>query len=141
MGVRIKVRIRGRGGSLVEANALLNTSFESEEPEAIVPVRVAEILGFWPMLPQGTVIRAFETTGGTVRMAVIGERAEVQVITEDRVTQPLKCSLVISELESEVLLSDKAIEALEIVIEAPAGGIWRFKGEEKPRHSEEPQYW
>jgi len=44
-------------------------------------------------------------------------------------------------VEREVLLSDRAIEALGIVIESPGRGIWRFKDERELHESVEPQYW
>lgn len=142
MGVRVKVRLTSPGtGSAIEANALLNTGFESESPEVLIPIRAAEALGLWPKLPDGAVIRAYETAGGTVRMSTVEEGVEVQVIAGERVTHLVKCLLVISEVEREVLLSDRAIEGLEIVIESPGRGIWRFKDEPEPRESVEPQYW
>jgi hypothetical protein len=141
VGVRVRVRISSKMGSAVEAASLLNTGFESESPEVLVPVRVAEALGFWPKLPEGAVIRAYETAGGVVRMPTVEEGIEVQVVASDRITSPIKCLLVISEEEREVLLSDKAIEEFGIVIEGPGSGIWRFKDEPVLRESVAPQYW
>lgn len=141
MGVRVKVRISTKGSLSVEANALLNTGFESDVPEVIVPTRVAEALDIWPRLPNGTAIKAFETAGGTIRMPLIREAVEIEVVTKDRVTKPVKCSLAISEVESEVLLSDRAIDEFGIIIISPGKGVWRFKGERRLRSSEEPQYW
>lgn len=141
MGVRVKVRIGSSEGRSIETSALLNTGFETEEPQVILPTRAAEELGLWPQLPPGAVMRAFETPAGTIRMPVIEGGAEVAVITEEGASETVRCSVVVSELESEVLLSDRAIEALRIVIESPGSGLWRLKGEEKVRRSEEPQYW
>jgi hypothetical protein len=62
-------------------------------------------------------------------------------ITEDKVSKAVNCALVISELERELFLSDMAIDGLEIVIESPGKGLWRFKDEAKVRASVEPQYW
>lgn len=145
MGVRVKVRLTSKKEKSVEANSLLNTGFESEEPEVLLPVRVAEILGLWPKLPDGSVVRAYETAGGTVRMPTVDKGIRIQVIAEEgeRATssKPLICSATISEVEREVLLSDRAIEELGIVIESPGKGFWRFKDEAELRESVEPQYW
>jgi len=142
MGVRVRLKISSsRVSSPLEANSLLNTGFESEEPEVMAPVRVAEALGFWPHLPKGAVVKAYETAGGVVRMHHIKEAVEMYVISEDRSSKTVKCALVISELEREVLLSDRAIDELEIVIESPSKGLWRFRGEDKIRAGVEPQYW
>ena len=142
MGVRVRLSISSsKVGSPLEVNSLLSTGFESEEPEMLVPVKVAETLGFWPDLPKGAVVKAYETAGGTVRMYHISEAVEIHVATEDRLSKTIKCHLVISELEREVLLGDRAIDELEIVIESPGKGLWRFKDEDKITASVEPQYW
>lgn len=77
-------------------------------------------------------------------MATIEEGVKIQVIeSEGRPSsrEPLVCSVTISEVEREVLLSDRAIEGLGIVIESPGRGLWRFKDEAELRESIEPQYW
>ena len=142
MGVRIKLKVKSLdSGAVVDVNSLLNTGFESEDAEVILPLRVAELLGFYPSLPKGAVVKTYETAGGLVRMYHVEEGVEIQAITEDKASNPVKCAAVISELEKEVLLSDKTIEDLEIVLERPKRGLWRFRGEQKVRKSVEPQYW
>ena len=74
-------------------------------------------------------------------MHYLADAIEIQSITEDKISKPIKCALVISELEREVLLSDTAISKLEIVIEDAGKGLWRFKNEAKIRTSVELQYW
>lgn len=111
MGVRIKLKIASlKAGSSSEVNSLLHTGFESEEPEVVVPARVAEKLGFWPELPEDAVSEEYEAAGGgRLTMYYLGNAIEVQAITEDKVSKPIKCALVISEQEREVLLSDRTI--------------------------------
>lgn len=144
MGVRVRVKLTSKTGSSIEANSLLNTGFETEGPEILIPIRIAEALDLWPELPDGTAVRAYETAGGTVRMATIEEGVKIQVIAgEGRPgsREPLVCSATISEVEREVLLSDRAIEELGIVIESSGRGLWRFKDEAELQESVEPQYW
>ncbi len=142
MAVRVKMKlISVKNKSAIEVNSVLNTAFESEGPEVLVPLKVAEELSFWPMLPEGAIVKAFETTGGIVRMYYITDAVETQVITQDKLSKPAKCALVISEIEREVLVSDRAIDELDIVIESPGKGLWRFRNEGKIRSSVEPQYW
>lgn len=139
--VRIKIEIAPlKGGPSLEINSLLNTGFGTEEPEVLVPVKVAEKLSFWPKLPEGAVIRPYETPGGITRMCHLAKPIEVKGITENRISRAIKCNLVISEIEHEVLLSDMAISELEIVIEDAGKGLWRFREESKIRNSVEPQY-
>ena len=142
MGVRTRTKITSlKSGRTIEANSLANAGFETEEPTMLVPTKVAEQLTFWPRLPEGAAIKAFETAGGVTRLYHIPDAVEVQALTEDKFSEPVKCALVISEIEREVLLSDMAIEELGIVIEGAGSGLWKFRGEERVRESAKPQYW
>ncbi len=142
MGVRVKLKVKSlKSGAVIDLNSLLNTGFESEDPEIILPLRVAELLGFYPTLPEGAVVKTYETAGGIVRMYYVKDGVEIQVTTDEKTSSPIRCAAVLSELETEVLLSDKTIEELKIILERPKEGIWRFRDEEKKRKSVEPQYW
>ncbi|MCL0094278.1 hypothetical protein M1N58_00030 [Dehalococcoidales bacterium] len=55
-------------------------------------------------------------------MYYIADAVEIQAITEDKNSKVIKCALVISELEREVLLSDQTIDELEIVLNLRAKG-------------------
>jgi len=140
--VRIRIKINSlKGKPPLEVSSLLNTGFGTEEPEVLVPVKVAEKLSFWPELPEGAMVKAYETTGGIARMCRISKAIEIQAATRDKISKPVKCALVISEIENEVLLSDRTIEELDIIIESPAKGLWKFKDDVELRNSVEPQYW
>ncbi|MEM1690661.1 MAG: hypothetical protein QXF05_03780 [Thermofilaceae archaeon] len=120
--------------------AVANAGYESEGPEVVIPVRVAERLGLWPKLPEGMEVQAYEVAGGLkVRSYVIEDCLEVQVVAGDAASDPVRA--VVMEGESEILLSDASISAHRIVIEDPKRGLWRFRGEEKLRRSESPEYW
>lgn len=140
--VRIRIKINSlKGKPPLEVSSLLNTGFGTEEPEVLVPVKVAEKLSFWPELPEGAMVKAYETAGGIARMYRISKAIEIQAATGDKISEPVKCALVISEIENEVLLSDRTIEELNIIIESPAKGLWKFKDDVELRNSVEPQYW
>ncbi|MEM0024310.1 MAG: hypothetical protein QXM80_02495 [Thermofilaceae archaeon] len=69
MGLVVRVRVRlkalkGRRGEVVKSVAVANAGYESEGPEVVIPVRVAERLGLWPKLPEGTEVQAYEVAGG-----------------------------------------------------------------------------
>ncbi|MEM0223122.1 MAG: hypothetical protein QXJ99_01830 [Thermofilum sp.] len=69
MGLVVRVRVRlkalkGRRGEVVESVAVANAGYESEGPEVVIPVRVAERLGLWPKLPEGTEVQAYEVAEG-----------------------------------------------------------------------------
>ena len=60
MAVRVRLRIR-KGGREVTTSALVNTGFEADEPQLVVPLRLAEEL---QLLSGGASIEDFSTAGG-----------------------------------------------------------------------------
>jgi hypothetical protein len=145
MVVRVKIRLKtlkGKKGKTMDVVALLNAGFESDEPEMVIPVGVAERLGLWPRLPEDTEIESYEVAGSRkVRTYYIEDCLESQVITEDTSSNLIKIPAVIMEDEPEILASDKLIRSYQIVLEDAGSGIWRFRNEKKLRGSESPEYW
>ena len=140
MVVRVKLKIRSLlSGSEVVSSALVNSSFEAETPQLLVPRSLAVKLGLWPPPPQAYLVEV-GTAGGPVRNYFVPEAAEVYVVTEDRIVGSVKCDVMISNLEYEVLISDMLGSKLKIVI-LDLKGKWRFSDEEKVRTTEPPQYW
>lgn len=133
MAVRLRLRIKV-GGKEIEETALLNSGYESQEPELAVPTPVAEKLGLWP-LPEGT--RAeyveYETAGGPAFMIRLRSSGEVRAISEDRVGPPAQCRFLIASQLDEVLVSDRAIDALGLAVESFGEGLWRFRDEPPER--------
>jgi predicted aspartyl protease len=66
MGVRVRVRIK-YGDAALDLVALVNTGYETDVPEILVPVSVAEKLGIYPRLPDGTIIETYKTAAGLVK--------------------------------------------------------------------------
>jgi hypothetical protein len=71
MGVRVRVRVR-YGGASLDLVALVNTGYETDVPELLVPVGVAMGLGLWPRLPDNTVVETYRTTSGLMRVYRVG---------------------------------------------------------------------
>ena len=137
--VRVKLSRNGRG---IETSALANSGYESETPQILVPIKLAEQLGFWPPtidLEESV----FESAGGPLRVWIASKSVKVKVIVADVETKDVEADLIISPLADEVLLSDKMISELNIALEDPGRGYWRFTWEpkEKVRRSEPPRYW
>jgi len=141
MGVRVKVRIKSSRGE-TETPALVNTGFETEQPEILLPVKLAEELGLYPP-KRGSMLQEYSAVGGTTLLIRSSESAYVQVMVEDRGTDPTEAVPLISDKESEALISDKLASRLKISIDDPAEGIWRFRDDPpiKKRTSESPKYW
>lgn len=140
MAVRVKLRIKcTRSGREAVTVALVNSGFEAETPQLLVPRRLALELGLWPP-PEDAYLVEVGTAGGPVRNYLVPSAAEVLVEAGDRVVGPVKCDVMISALEYEVLISDKLGGELGIVI-LDLRGRWRFSDEDKVRETEAPQYW
>ena len=136
MGVRVRIRIEYENKS-VETIALVNTGFEGDAPEVLIPLYIAEKLGVWPNLPEETLIETYRSASGLMRVYRI-KGAKVHLITEGVRTQSINTYLVISEYTDETLINDQLISSLGIIIEDPAKGLWRLRGETKIRMSEIP---
>ena len=74
MVCRVRVRI-GRGGRTCETVALVNSGFESDEPDVAIPMRVAERLGLpyqFEVLERGTTdAMAIQTSRAGVAAGVL----------------------------------------------------------------------
>ncbi|MCQ5337622.1 MAG: hypothetical protein NO475_05480 [Candidatus Methanomethylicia archaeon] len=136
--MRIKL---SKNSKEIETNALANSGYESETPQILVPIKLAEELGLWP--PTINLEESvFESAGGPLRVWIASKSIKVKVVADIETTW-VEADLVISPLADEVLLSDKMISELKIALEDPGRGYWRFTWEpkEKIRKSEPPKYW
>ena len=126
MAVRVKVKLKVEGRE-VTTSALANSSFETEEPEAVLPLRVAEKLSLYPKLPGGTVVEEYIGVGGfKVSTFRVPGALKVYVVCGDRVKGPIGAVAVITPGESEVILSDRVLDILGIILIRPSEGFWRF---------------
>ncbi len=147
MVVRVRVKLtltRGKSvGAAREAVCVANAGYESLKPEMMIPDRLAEVLGLLPELPEGARSKIYRTAAGPIRICFVDECIEAKVVAEDRMSELVKCGIAISELEDEVLLSDKLISAFGIAIEDAGEGLWRFRDEppSKLRRSYPPELW
>ncbi|RLE49489.1 MAG: hypothetical protein DRJ31_04775 [Candidatus Methanomethylicota archaeon] len=112
----------------VEVKAIANAGFESDEPEIIVPTSVAKKLKLYPKLPAETEIEEYRGAGGKKFKVYRLTKGAVKAwaLTEDRSVGPVDVALAITPGEKEVLLSDKTLDALNIVLVKPGEGLWKF---------------
>ncbi len=136
MKLRIKSKVSGKE---VVTSALVNSGFEAETPQLLIPRALASTLELWPPPPEAYLVEV-GTAGGPVRNYLVPKAAEVIVETEDRRVGPVVCDVMISSIEYEVLISDKLGGELGIVI-LDLRGKWRFSDEDKVRETQQPQYW
>jgi len=131
--VRVKLRIKSRleAGVEVETVALVNSGFEADAPEIVIPMRLAERLNLRSRLLEAR-IEPYNTVAGPIRMYVLPSSIEVEVVEEDNRSPTVVCDAVISDTEVEVLISDYLAGALGIVVEDFRDGIWRLKSDPRP---------
>lgn len=143
MAVRVRLKIESVDRKVLEAIALINTAFETENPQLLIPVKAAEKLGLWPNLPPEARAEIYDTAGGPMRVYLIPQKAKTTVLTDDREGQEVLSDIVISHTEVEILIGDKLAGKMQIVIEDPGEGIWRFKDDppEKKRGSQTAKHW
>lgn len=126
MAVRLDVRlkaVKGKNkGREVTTTAVLNTGYETEYPEAIFPREIAEALGFLPELPVEARDEVYFSVSGKFTAKKIPEAVEISSHGKKIVA-----SVVISDFEREVLLSDASISSFGIIIEDAKLGKWRFR--------------
>jgi hypothetical protein len=83
MAVRVRLKLRSRIlGEIVETVALVNTAFETEPPQLLIPLALARRLSLHP--PPTATIAELGTAGSSVRMFVVRDALEVWVVASDR---------------------------------------------------------
>ncbi len=127
MGVRVPLRIRC-GERSVTVSALLNSGFESSEPDLAAPVEVAEKLGLWP--PREFELESVATAGGEVQLAYIRSKCVAELLGEEgEVLASSKANILVNPHLDEVLVSDYLIDELGIVVISFRRGLWRHKSD------------
>ena len=126
MAIRLRLT---REGKSVEVTALVNSGYETLEPEVLAPPEVARSLSLYPQLP-GALVREYRLAdGSTSRLIKIPKAISVYAVEEDRAVGPVESSLVIAERAEEVLISDKLAGRLGIVALDFGEGLWCFRDE------------
>ena len=129
MAIRLRLRLT-REGKSVEVTALVNSGYETLEPEVLAPPDVARSLSLYPQLPQGALVREYRLAdGSTSKLIKIPKAISVYAVEEDRAVGPVESSLVIAERAEEVLISDKLAGRLGIVALDFGEGLWCFRDE------------
>lgn len=137
MAVRVRLLIRC-GDKELETTALVNSGFETETPQLLLPVSAARRLGLWP--PIQALEETYETAGGPAKVWVYPKCSQIRVLGA-AASKEVETDIVVSPIEDEALISDKLAGGLEIIVEDFGRGIWRLRGEEKTHETERPQLW
>jgi len=139
LGVRVKLRVCSRSGC-VKTVALVNSGFESDEPEIVLPLPLATVLNLQP----GGDLASYVAVGGSTVAAVRGaEPLSVELLLDDGEGPKAIATPSILPGEEEVIISDRLAHELGIVIIDPYEGLWCLRGElgRKTRRSAPPEFW
>jgi hypothetical protein len=144
MAIRICLRIRTRYEPIKDASvvALVNSGFEADSPQILIPIKLANELGLYSRLMEAR-IESYGTVAGPVRMYVLPSSVEVWISEADVESPKVVCDTLISDTEVEVLISDYLAGELGIVAEDFRRGFWRLYSDpvDKRRCSYPPQRW
>ncbi len=144
MAIRIRVRIRSRYDPSKEVStvALVNSGFEADTPQILLPMKLAKELDLHSHLLEAR-IESYGTVAGPIRMYILPSAATVWIDEPDANSPQVVCDVLISDTEFEVLISDYLAGELGIVAEDFRYGLWRLKNDppNKVRRSYPPQRW
>ncbi len=137
------MRLRTREGKEEVIIALVNSGFESDTPQLLLPISLAKRLELWDKALIEGRIQLFGTVAGPTRLYILPSSIYVSILEDDYETQPVLSDVVISDVEREALISDYLAGSLGIIVEDFRNGIWRISTDpnSKVRRSYKPQYW
>jgi predicted aspartyl protease len=123
MAVRVKILIRNTETDFeVMTVALVNTGYEVEEPEILLPRRLAEYIGL-SLKPPKARVEVYETPLGLYYLVFIPKAVSVHLV--DVCERVDGVNVAVSEGEREVLISDALGEALGVQLLEIGKGVWR----------------
>jgi hypothetical protein len=86
-------------------------------------------------LLDGTIVETYKTAAGSMKAYRVGG-ASTALLVEGTEAREVGTYVVVSEYADEPLMSDQLASEFGIVVEDPAKGLWRLKGESVMRSSE-----
>ena len=141
MAVRVRLLIRSLDTNVeVLTAALVNSGYEVEEPEILLPRRLAEFMGISLKPPRARVM-VYETPFGFYHLIFSPKAVSVHLV--DVCKRVEEVNVAVSEGEREVLISDALAEALGIQLMNIARGLWRYRDDPPDviRESVRAEYW
>ncbi len=136
MVCRIRIKLK-TSQETIEDTALLNSGFESDEPDIVIPVHIADKLNLWP--PKSSTSTLLETGGGEIITPYYKSAGELELILEDREPKRMKVNIIVNPYIDEIAVSDYVASQLGIILLDFKEGDWRLKDDppDKIRKSSE----
>lgn len=105
MAVRVRIEVRCRDSNVsVVTVALVNSGYEVEEPEVLLPRRLAEYLGL-SLRPPRARTEIYETPFRVYHLIFLPKAVDVHPVDASRTVEGV--NVAVAEWEREVLISDK----------------------------------
>jgi len=140
LAVRVRLRIKGTSREVV-TSTLINSGFEAEEPQLVIPLSLAKALG---LTSAEASIEDFSTAGGGRVSGYRAENpAEVGLVLDDKPSIRTFAYVTILPGETEAIMSDRLASELNITILDLWKGHWCLRDElgTKQRTSTPPEEW
>lgn len=149
MAVRVQIHatpISESGEALSEPVAFIavvNTGYETETPELIVPIPLAQRLGYWPPPVERAEWTTYRSVSGDFQLCRLPRAISSRIPAEDRETPQHQCDIATGTAERRVLISDRLASLLKVDLVDPGEGKWRFRDDppDRLRDSEPRQLW
>jgi len=124
MVCRVKVRVRVKD-KVVENRALVNSGFEADAPDIVIPTNIARQLNLWP--PRTNITAILDTGGGEVVNPYYENCGILELILDDRENIRIKVNIIVNPHIDEIALSDYVSSLLGIVLLDIKKGLWKLK--------------
>ena len=140
MACRVRIRLK-RGNKIIETSALVNSGFETDAPDIVIPVELAKRLDLWP--PREISLTILDTGGGEVSTPYYESAVELELILTDRESKKCIVNVIINPHIHEVLLSDYIASMLGLILLDLKRGLWRLTDDptDKVRKTAKPEEW
>ena len=140
MGCRVKVRLKSED-RVVETVALLNSGFETDAPDIVIPVELAKRLNLWP--PKDRTSTILDTGGGEISVPYRELPIELELLLNDRENKKVLVNVIVNPYIHEVLISDYVTSLLRIILLDFKRGLWRLNDDprDRVRGSYEAEEW
>ncbi len=144
MAIRIRLKVRSRLDPEHEVStvALVNSGFEADTPQLLVPMGLAKALNLHQHLLEAR-IESYGTVAGPLRMYVLPSSTEVWIDEPNAPERTVVCDTLLSDTETEALISDYLAGELGIIALDFKNGTWRLKDDppNTTRKTHPPQKW
>ncbi|MEM2373294.1 MAG: hypothetical protein QXI11_02510 [Thermoproteota archaeon] len=134
MVCRVRTKLT-RGSESIESIALINSGFESDAPDIVIPLDLAKRFGLWP--PRSATATLIETGGGEVLSPYYISFGDLELVLEDRESKKVRVNIIVNPHVDEVVISDYVASELGVILLDLKKGEWRLRDDspEKVRTS------